>query len=142
MDDCQARALGRQEDFPKRAPKTEKPTRRGIVYWALDAKGNVLLRRRDEKGLLGGMMEFPSTNWVETRATVAAAIEGAPVRADWSELPGLVQHTFTHFHLELTVLAGHKATGDGLWVPVDRLGDHALPNLMKKVARHALKHLS
>jgi len=156
MDVCQARALGRQEEFPKRAAKAEKPTRRGIVFWAIDDKGCVLLRRRDEKGLLGGMMEFPSTEWVETRATVAAAAKSAPVRAEWRELPGLVQHTFTHFHLELTVLAGHTAKGqgqinkgqinkspvDGVWVPVDRLSDHALPNLMKKVARHALKHLS
>ena len=142
-DDCAARALGRQEEFPKRAPKVEKPTRRGIVYWALDAKGNVLLRRREEKGLLGGMMEFPSTDWTEKRPTIAAALQHAPVKAQWSELPGLVTHTFTHFHLELTVLAGRaEKTQAGLWVRIDRLGDHALPNLMKKVARHALKHIA
>lgn len=143
MDVCEARALGRQEDFPKRAPKADKPTRRGVIYWALDAKGQVLLRRRDEKGLLGGMMEFPSTDWAEKRPTIAAALKDAPVTAEWSELRGFVQHTFTHFHLELTVLVGRGARGkDGLWVSVDKLADHALPNLMKKVARHALKHLS
>jgi A/G-specific adenine glycosylase len=142
MDDCEARSLGRQEEFPKRAPKVEKPIRRGVVYWALDAKGNVLLRRREEKGLLGGMIEFPSTDWTVVRPSIADAIETAPVAAKWTELPGLVQHTFTHFHLELTVLVGRKAKGEGLWCGIDKLGDHALPNLMKKVARHALKHLS
>ena len=143
MDACQARALGRQEDFPRRAPKAEKPTRRGIVYWAINAKGEVLLRRREEKGLLGGMMEFPSTDWLAERATLAAAKRDAPMKAEWSELPGLVTHTFTHFHLELTVLSGHaKETEKGLWVAIDRLSEHALPNLMKKVARHALKHSS
>ena len=143
MSVCMARAMGRPEDFPQRLPKAEKPTRRGIVYWASDAKGNVLLRRRPESGLLGGMMEFPSTDWTETGATAADARTAAPVSADWSELPGLVRHTFTHFHLELTVLAGRNAKGArdaGLWCAIDRLGEHALPNLMKKVARHALKH--
>ena len=143
MEACEALALGRPEDFPMRAPKTEKPTRRGVIYWALDAKGSVLLRRRDEKGLLGGMMEFPSTDWLEKRPTIDAAVKDAPVKAEWTELPGLVQHTFTHFHLELTVLVGRGAKGDdGIWVPIDRLSDHALPNLMKKVARHAVKHLA
>jgi A/G-specific adenine glycosylase len=142
LDVCRARALGRQEDFPVRVAKTEKPTRRGVVYWAIDAKGQVLLRRREEKGLLGGMIEFPSTAWTEAGARVADAIVAAPVTADWVDLPGLVRHTFTHFHLELIVLAGHKAKGAGLWSPLDKLSDHALPNLMKKVARHALKHVS
>jgi A/G-specific adenine glycosylase len=143
MDVCAARALGRQEDFPRRTPKAEKPTRRGIVYWAITAKGEVLVRRREEKGLLGGMMEFPSTEWVAERSTIAAATRNAPTKAEWSELPGLVTHTFTHFHLELTVLSGRaKKTEKGLWVPIDRLSEHALPNLMKKVARHALKHSS
>ena len=26
----------------------------------------------------------------------------------------------------------------GVWVPVQRLGEHALPSVMKKVVRHAL----
>ena len=42
----------------------------------------------------------------------------------------------------LTVLVGRTKVGDGLWVAIDKLSDYALPNLMKKVARHALKHLS
>ena len=30
---------------------------------------------------------------------------------------------------------------DGTWVPVDRLGDHALPSVMVKVVRHALSNV-
>jgi A/G-specific adenine glycosylase len=26
---------------------------------------------------------------------------------------------------------------DGIWCPPDRLGDHALPTVMKKIVRHA-----
>ena len=140
MDVCAAYALGRAEEFPHRAPKGQKPTRRGIVFWALDAQGCVLVRRRIESGLLGGMMEFPSTEWTEAGTRVADARKFAPVTAEWRALPGIVRHTFTHFHLELTVLAGCGAKGEGNWCEIDRLGERALPNLMKKVARHALKY--
>ena len=40
-----------------------KPLRHGVAFWAVRADGAVLLRRRPEKGLLGGMMEVPSTDW-------------------------------------------------------------------------------
>jgi A/G-specific adenine glycosylase len=59
----------------------------------------------------------------------------------WRALPGIVRHGFTHFHLELAVLAGEVSGDDlpGTWVLLDRLGDHALPNLMKKVVEHAIR---
>jgi A/G-specific adenine glycosylase len=104
------------------------------------ADGAVLLRRRPEKGLLGGMMEVPSTAWRETAWSAAEAKEAAPVRARWRALPDPVRHTFTHFALELTVLAGAvgaEAAADGVWVPPDKLGDYALPSLMKKVIAYA-----
>jgi A/G-specific adenine glycosylase len=99
----------------------------------------VLLRRRPENGLLGGMMEVPSTEWRAHDWTFAEARRLAPSAARWRRLPGVVRHTFTHFHLELTVLAGRsEAVGAaGVWCPPSRLGDHALPTLMKKVARLA-----
>jgi A/G-specific adenine glycosylase len=97
----------------------------------------VLLRRRPENGLLGGMIEIPSTVWRATPWTFAEAIGAAPAAAEWSALPGIVRHGFTHFQLELAVVAG-MGIADGLWSPIDKLGEHALPTLMKKVARHAL----
>jgi A/G-specific adenine glycosylase len=53
-------------------------------------------------------------------------------------VPGAVGHTFTHFHLDIAVLAG-RADGKapGLWVRPDRLSEHALPTLMKKIVRWA-----
>ena len=108
--------------------------------------GSVLLRRRAETGLLGGMMEIPSTPWREAPWDEAEAAALAPVKPrSWRALPGVVGHTFTHFHLELAVLVGRVdpvATATlGLWLRPDRFGEQALPTLMKKVARHALAGL-
>ena len=141
-DSCAARRLGIAAELPKKLPKPERPTRRGIAFWIVAPDGSVLLRRRPESGLLGGMMEIPSTDWLETQWTVAAAIEVAPVKADWQPVKGLVRHTFTHFHLELTVLAGRidtKAVADGMWCAPGKFGEFALPAAMKKVVRMAVE---
>jgi len=128
--------------LPARREKAERPLRLGVAFWAVRADGAVLLRRRPESGLLGGMMEVPSTEWRAEKWTIAAAREAAPVPARWRPLPGIVRHGFTHFELEITVLAGAvpRETGDGVWVALDRLGDYALPNLMKKIVEHAIRN--
>ena len=139
-DACIARAQGIAEELPRRAPKRARPTRRAVAYWMVRGDGAVLLRRRPEEGLLGGMMEVPSTPWEERDDFHDAP----PVEADWRDLPGLVEHGFTHLQLQLKVKAaridGRKARF-GVWVPVERFGDHALPTLTRKVVRHALAHV-
>jgi A/G-specific adenine glycosylase len=139
---CAAAAAGIAEALPARADKPARPQRYGVAFWLTRSDGAVLLRRRPEQGLLGGMIEFPSTPWRETPWTVAEAVAVAPEAVEWSALPGTVRHGFTHFRLELAILAGMSAAGgDGLWSPVARLGEHALPTLMKKLARHATSAL-
>jgi A/G-specific adenine glycosylase len=138
-EDCRARARGIEGDLPARSPKPARPLRHGVVFWALRRDGAVLLRRRAEQGLLGGMMEFPSTDWRPRAWSAGEAEIEAPVAAPWKRLPGLVRHGFTHFELELIVLAGRVAgKAPGIWCALDRLSEMALPTLMKKVARHAM----
>ena len=114
-----------------------------MTFWAVRPDGSVLLRKRPETGLLGGMMELPSTAWREAAWGDKAARAEAPVKgARWRTLPGTVRHSFTHFHLEITVRSARVpnagAAASGIWCPVDCLGDHALPTVMKKIVRHAL----
>ncbi|MCA8931832.1 MAG: A/G-specific adenine glycosylase, partial [Rhodospirillaceae bacterium] len=54
---CAARRLGIAAELPAKAAKPEKPLRRGTAYWLTDRDGAVWLRRRPERGLLGGMVE-------------------------------------------------------------------------------------
>ena len=137
---CQARISGIAAELPARSPKRARPLRHGAVFWAVRRDGSVLLRRRPEEGLLGGMMEFPSTDWRAKPWKADEAVAEAPVTAKWEALPGLVRHGFTHFELELKVFSGRAtAKGQGVWCPIDRLSEMALPSLMKKVANFALK---
>ena len=140
---CRARKLGLAEKLPRRAKKNAKPIRRAIAFFLVNKKGDVLLRRRPQEGLLGGMMEIPSSEWQEgKRPGLAAAQRSAPVAARWRLLPGKVRHVFSHFELELDVAVGsiaHAPAGkNGLWVKRARLDAEALPSVMQKVARHAI----
>jgi A/G-specific adenine glycosylase len=141
-DSCRALALGIAETLPRKAEKAARPHRSGIAFWVVDGTGAVLLRRRAEKGLLGGMMEVPSTEWVAAPPSEGAVQAVAPVKAEWRILPGQVRHVFTHFELTLTVWAAKvPGRGDskvGTWITLERFGDYALPSLMMKVVRHAL----
>ena len=140
---CAAYAKGIAETLPARAAKKPKPTRTGVAFWIERPDGAVLLRRRPENGLLGGMMELPSTEWREKPAGAKRATRATPVAARFRPVDGTVRHEFTHFKLELSVLLGRASSGaqapkGALWCPVDRLGEYALPTVMKKLVRHAL----
>jgi A/G-specific adenine glycosylase len=140
---CAARRAGNPEDYPAKGAKPDRPLKRGVAFWAMRADGAVLLRRRPDKGLLGGMIEVPSTAWTEQPVDLAEARAAAPLAAPWRVLDGVVNHGFTHFQLELTVMAAAVRRGDpelGIWCPLDRIGEQALPTLFRKVVRHALKH--
>lgn len=96
-DACRARAAQTQQYLPRKTPKAPKPTRAGHIYIAHRTDGAILLERRPESGLLGGMLGFPGSEWAET------VPEAPPFSADWKLLPGEVRHTFTHFHLILRI---------------------------------------
>ena len=147
--DCHAKARGLERELPAKLQKAERPRRFGVAFLALREDGQVLLRRRHESGLLGGMMEIPSTDWIDELQAADMALRVAPVRADWWAMPGAVGHTFTHFHLELMVFRAIVAqdceltfwadAGRCKWVPRRELPDAALPSVMRKVIAHALR---
>ncbi|UYN95730.1 MAG: A/G-specific adenine glycosylase [Enhydrobacter sp.] len=146
MKNCQARALNIADELPRRAPKADKPTRRGLAFVLSRPDGAILLRKRPPRGLLGGMDEVPSSAWREGRLLIAEALEEAPVPANWKVLEGGVRHTFTHFHLELAVARATATTArlarlapGSAWCMLDRMTERALPTVMRKVIAHALK---
>jgi A/G-specific adenine glycosylase len=140
---CGSRKLGIQDSLPVKRARQPKPTRYGVVFWVTRIDGAVLVRARPHKGLLGGMTEFPSTDWRE-EGTPANPAAQAPLAALWRELGGEVRHTFTHFHLHLDVWASEPISAadveafGGRWVLPPDLGAEALPTLMRKVAKLAL----
>ena len=118
--DCVAYASGEPERFP--APKTRivRPTRHGVAWW-IEREGCVWLVRRPAKGMLAGMTALPGPDWTDTLEHFGPVV-------------GRVTHVFTHFRLELEIVARSEPAGEGWWHPLDRLNQAGLPTLYRRAA--------
>jgi A/G-specific adenine glycosylase len=129
--DCRAFAQGDPATFPKRTARAERPHRQGVVYVLLRG-GDVALTRRPDKGLLGGMLGLPTTDWRAAPWTLAQAQAVAPCSAPWRRA-GEVSHGFTHFSLDLMVLAAspEEKAAHWIWLPANA-ARQAVPSLFAK----------
>jgi A/G-specific adenine glycosylase len=131
---CQARATGAPETYPRRDAKPDRPQRYGVAY-VLTSGDRVALVRRPAKGLLGGMLGLPTSDWRGAPWSDAEAIEAAPVVAAWKPA-GAIRHVFTHFALDLRVYRAEGEWDAVIWTARDDLG--VLPSVFLKAAREAL----
>lgn len=138
---CAARAEGETARFPIKPARKARPVRRTLMFVVM-RDGSVLARRRPAGGMLGGMLELPSSPWVAEEAFDAEdAFRHAPGGRDWRALPGRIRHSFTHFHLDIEVMSGTAGTAgkwqdDTLfWLPL--ASERRLPSAMRKALVHA-----
>jgi A/G-specific adenine glycosylase len=124
--DCAACLQGMPEAYPERAAKRERPLRSGMAWW-IEREHHVWLVRRPSKGLLGGMAALPGSDWSEASSPQHPAAMG------------IIRHVFTHFALDLHVVARPDPVGEGWWQPIDRLAEAGLPTLYRRAAELALR---
>ncbi len=131
-DPCAARRAGTQAVLPRKTPKKAQPVRLGFVYVGRRAgDGAWLLETRPDRGLLGGMLGFPGSDWSDAPAPMP------PTDGRWEPLGAEARHTFTHFHLRLAILTAWLPQGclpaRGGFVSAADYRPSALPTLMRKV---------
>ncbi|HVI32492.1 A/G-specific adenine glycosylase [Phenylobacterium sp.] len=134
---CAALATGAPETYPRRIAKAERPHRYGVAY-VLTRGDEVALVRRPPKGLLGGMLALPTSEWRAERWSDGEALSAAPADAAWRGV-GEVEHGFTHFTLTLQLLRAEGDAPDVIWSP--RRDLDALPSVFLKAARAGLTNL-
>jgi A/G-specific adenine glycosylase len=130
-DPCLARLAGTASELPKKTPKKKTPIRLGYVYVARREDGAWLLETRPDKGLLGGMLSFPSSDWSDDPAP------NPPLTGEWEDSGQEARHTFTHFHLRLKIMTVVANDGvnpkRGAFVAHGDFSPSALPTAMRKV---------
>lgn len=128
---CEGLATGEPGRFPVKGQKTKRPHRAGVAWVMRDPGGRVAVVRRPDKGLLGGMIGLPTSDWSETAALAD------PVVADWRDA-GAIDHVFTHFSLTLTVrVAEVERIAAAVWLPVEE-ALASLPTVFRKALERGL----
>lgn len=149
---CQAFALGNQLERPVRQPKPAVP-HHIVTAAVLRRGGQVLIARRPEKGLLGGLWEFPGG-----KVHSGEALEDALRREILEELAaeinvgmhlGVYEHAFTHFRITLHAFECHLASRQEpqalehsalLWVQVTALKDYPMGKVDRLIARRLMEN--
>ncbi len=142
---CNAFATGTQLRYPVKPKKAPLPHHDVAIGLLRDAAGRLLIQRRAEEGLLGGLWEFPGGK-KEPGETLEAACErefreelGVAIHV--GPLAARVNHAYTHFKVTLhafrcTVAEGTPTSQAGLpveWVFPERLHTYAFPRGNRKL---------
>jgi A/G-specific adenine glycosylase len=117
---CVARLTARQHDLPSPRPTRERRVRTVFMLVAMREDGSVLLERRPESGVWGGLWCLPEFG-TPTAALSYAGTSLHMIQGEPSTL-GRMEHAFTHFDLVITPLlvrcsgsAGAVQDAESVW---------------------------
>jgi A/G-specific adenine glycosylase len=136
-DICKAYAQGIQSELPAKSPKKTRPKRIGTVFWLRTRDGSIVVEKRAETRMMGGMPGLPTTDWD------ASGHEFRPAKKTFEALRdgGVVHHTFTHFDLTLNVVEAEidvqdlPETGNWMFICQSDIRKLGFPSLFKKVVK-------
>ncbi len=135
---CSGREQGIANTLPARKVKGAKPQKHGYVYWIEDGKGQILVEKRPEHGLLGGMVGLPTSIWVDK----AMEKTHLPFILKPKKGKERILHSFTHFDLDLqgvrVSLDGAGATladGNYFWTEKKAAENLGFPTVFKKALK-------
>ncbi len=142
---CRAMAQGKPTAFPVQAARAPVPHHEVALGLLFNEEGAVLIQRRPEDGLLGGLWEFPGGKREPGESLEAACArelhEELGVRVSVGPCLARVRHAYTHFRVTLyafpcTVQEGKPRSRAGLplrWVPLDELDRYAFPRANRRL---------
>ena len=142
---CRAHDAGTEEDYPITPESEPVPHHDIAVGLVFDEAGRLLIQRRPDDGLLGGLWEFPGGKQEEGESMEEACRrevqEELGVGMDDVEPFYTLSHAYSHFKITLHAFRGRLADGPPearenqpwQWVPVDALDDFAFPRANRRL---------
>jgi A/G-specific adenine glycosylase len=132
QSDCAAHLSGQEQMLPTPRVRAARPVRQVVMLLARRADGRVLLERRPDSGIWGGLWCLP-----EFQSDEDARAFGAQRLLHSAFEPGFratLRHAFTHFELEISPLlaqcegfAGVPDSPSSLWFDPAHPADVGLP---------------
>lgn len=139
--DCQALQQALNESLPVKRPKKTRPNRFASWLVALDAQDRVLLVRRPELGIWGGLYCLPEASDAENFFSQSLPLQNLVLHAPMPE----IKHVFTHFNLIATPIPARAHATIGLaesgfiWVDQQRIKQLGLPSPVRRLLEHVFQ---
>jgi A/G-specific adenine glycosylase len=142
---CAAYAEGEPTRYPVSKKKKPVPHHDIAVGVISDDEGRVLITKRPEDAMLGGLWEFPGGKVEPGEPTDAACrreiLEELKVEVEVGEPVARIDHAYSHFRITLhaflcRIVAGTPEHFDAQpmrWVAVEDLGDFAFPRANRRL---------
>ncbi|MEK6256685.1 MAG: A/G-specific adenine glycosylase [Chloroflexota bacterium] len=147
---CQAYQIGNQDQRPVRNAKPKIPTKYLAAAVVVEGQ-NVWLRQRPEKGLLGGMWEFPNiqveeTNHLQNQFEDGFKDELGTNLKRVSEV-GIFKHAYTHFRVNVHAVRysiSRKASEiheakRGQWVSLEELEKYPMGKVDRQISQQIME---
>ncbi|MDY6786380.1 MAG: A/G-specific adenine glycosylase [Cyanobacteriota bacterium] len=142
---CQAYNKGIQSQLPMKSPSSPLPHKQIGVAVIGNDRGQILIDRRPEEGLLGGLWEFPGGK-IEPGETVQECIkreikEELGIEIEVGESIMSLDHAYTHFRVTLHVYDCRHVSGEPQaiecqevrWVTLDEMESYPFPKANSKI---------
>lgn len=130
---CRAYAEGAVTDYPVRSKKKQRRLEDRTVF-LLSCNGKYAIRRRDEKGLLAGMWEFPNVCGKMTNAQIKQYFTEHQIEAISCDPCGDAKHIFTHieWHMSGYTVACASESECFVWKTVEEIrSQYAIPSAFR-----------
>jgi A/G-specific adenine glycosylase len=150
---CAAQLEGDPSRYPVRAPRRKVPAAR-IAVGVVSRRGRVLITRRPDSGLLGGLWEFPGGKVTEGESPASACAreirEEVSLEVDVGERIARVQHAYSHLRVEIEVFVCRYRAGDVVldgpvdyrWIRPEETDEYAFPRANHKFMADVKKALA
>ena len=138
-DECAARRENRISELPSPRPRKPVPEK-STVMLILQRNGEVLLEKRPEPGIWGGLWSFPEVSDAKEAARLSRVRFGAVVNT--GETLPVIRHGFTHFALTITPallrvtrMEPRAQSPDQVWLTVEDAIGAAVPAPVRVILR-------
>lgn len=130
MDVCEGYRLGMTHLLPRKRPKKARPVRYFHFYLIRSEADEILVRRRPEKGLWGGLWEIPNSE-------VDLAVYQARDSAHGGTPAMRLKHSFTHFDMQIQVFVQEGAEAgtlpEGQFIDREKIATFAFSRAVNRI---------
>ncbi len=153
-DSCQAFQQNLQTEIPMRTPSSPLPHKQIGVAVIWNQQGDILIDRRLQEGLLGGLWEFPGGK-IEAQETIPACIEREiqeelGITVEVGDHLITINHAYSHFRVTLYVHHCRHVTGEPQpieceevrWVKPEQLSEFPFPKANTRIIEAILAQVS